>query len=451
MKQPRNLNDLSPQANAVLLAFLAGAAFAIGGLLLYAALYPLTPLTPFAYLIRGCALIFFGLIAAVTSHRYYQSAWKAELDRAARSRTEETFDLFAFDSQDSAAATPPAERIPLTDPALQPHMTRLVEALIQSAPEHDSAIHLLVEVRKVNGKTFILYTHGSPASPGSYTTLVPQDISNAATPLIHYLLRHEGEVPGYEVVLRKSAGAAWSTDFRRLDEEPGPQWADLPRYPLRVFGKGLSLAPRPDTIFRWSHSKNPPSIIAIARKNSDEPFRQVQVTLTNPTPGIILGKGVTSAEQVIEISAGPSTKLWKIETAAFQAIWPEGFDLRCPLTPNSLLDLVNGENSLIFVQGPVSIENPLENLAAEGQTETARGETPGGHPWIEFSYDLGRVQWRQRHYARFVSPSRSFMVTAQCPLSGAEQTFLLSSWFTDSLTEPVSFMRAEAIPVGNQA
>lgn len=320
----------------------------------------------------------------------------------------------------------------LSEPALQQGMGNLIEALIQAAPEHYAMIHLLVEARTADGKTSILFTHGSPVLLDEYSTLVSDSIANAAFQVMAFLLQQDDRIPGIEVVLRKTGGKKWDVDFRRLDELDS-QWPTLPRYPLRVCGYGLSLAPPPDATFRWARNPNPPAIIAAARKPSNAPFKYVQVTLANPGPRISLREGVAKAEEVIQISDGPVTSQWTIETPAFHAIWPAGFDLRSPLASKTHFDLVGVDDTLLFVQGPVPGERLLDGMAAEGQTETGRGKTPAGHEWIELGYEVGGTQWRQRHYARRISPSMSFVITAQCLRSAAEKVFQSSSEFTDSL------------------
>ena len=74
-------------------------------------------------------------------------------------------------------------------PALQQCMGTLFEALIEEPPEHQSMIHLLVEARKTNGSTSILFTLGSPELPGEYSTLVPDAIANGAFHVINVLRR----------------------------------------------------------------------------------------------------------------------------------------------------------------------------------------------------------------------------------------------------------------------
>lgn len=323
-------------------------------------------------------------------------------------------------------------------PALQQCMGSLIEALIQAAPEHYSMIHLLVEARKANGKTSILFTHGSPVLLSEYSTIVPDSIANASFSVIDLLLRQDDSVPGLEVALRKTATTKWDADVHRLDE-PAGQRPSLPRYPLRVCGYGFSLAPPPDTVFRWARNLNPPAIMAAARKSSHAPFRQVQITFADSGPRVLLRDGVAKAEEVIQLSEGPKTSQWVIETPAFHAIWPDGFDLRYPLASRTRFDLLGADDTLIFVQDPVPNEKLLDGMAAEGQTETGRGKTPSGHEWIELGYEVGGTQWRQRHYTRLVSRSMSFVVTAQCLQSLADKVFQSSGEFAESLNPTAKY------------
>jgi hypothetical protein len=68
-------------------------------------------------------------------------------------------------------------------------------------------IHLVVEARKSNGKTSILFTHGSPVVLGESSTMVADGISDAAFRVMDWLLRQEDGIPGFEVELRKTGAA----------------------------------------------------------------------------------------------------------------------------------------------------------------------------------------------------------------------------------------------------
>jgi hypothetical protein len=320
-------------------------------------------------------------------------------------------------------------------PALQQCMGGLFQALIQEPPQGRSTIHLRVEARKANGKTSILFTFGSPELPSEYSTLVPDAIANAAFHVINLLLQEDDRVPGFEVALRQTGGTKWDTDFHRLDEPGGDHWSTLPRFPLRVCGYGFSLAPPPGMVFRWARNKTPHAIIAAARQGTDASFKRVQITFADSGPRILLGEGATKVEEVIQVSEGPNSNQWVIETPAFHATWPEGLDLRSPLASKTRFDLLGPDDAIMFVQGPVPNRNILDEMAADGQTEVGRGKTPSGQEWIELGYEFGGVEWRQRHYTRVASRSVAFVVTAQCLQTHAEQMFRLSSEFTESLSE----------------
>jgi hypothetical protein len=329
----------------------------------------------------------------------------------------------------------------LSEIARMEFMGALVEALIQAAPEHYAMLHLIAEVRKANGRTSILFTHGWPVLLAEYSTLVPDSIANAAFAIVDSLLREDDSFPGFEIVLRKTAAGKWNVEFHGLDE-PGPHWSNLPRYPLRVCGYGLSLAPVPDTIFRWQRNTNPSGIIASVRHgDSKAQAKRVQVMLSDAGHKLVLGEGVAKAEEVIQVSEGPDTSQWMIETPIFRAAWPNGLDFRFPLASKTRFDLVTPDDTLIFVQGPGSNEpNLLETMATEGQTEIGRGKTSNGHEWIELGYEVQGKKWRQRHYVRKISPQQSFVVTAQCPQSIAEKIFHASDEVADSLNKPANLM-----------
>jgi hypothetical protein len=243
-------------------------------------------------------------------------------------------------------------------PALQQCMGGLFQALIDAPPEHYSMIHLRVEARKANGSTSILFTFGSPELPGGYSTLVPDPIANAAFHVINVLLQEDGRVPGFEVILRKNGATKWDTDFHRLDE-PGPQWSTLPRYPLRVCGYGFSLAPPVDTIYRWARNRNPPAIVAAARKGANTPFKRVQIAFTDSGIRTLLADGAATAEEVIQVSEGPGANQWVIETPAFHALWPEGPRLAFPTSfRNAFRSLGHGRRDRFCPRPAVQPEHP---------------------------------------------------------------------------------------------
>lgn len=325
----------------------------------------------------------------------------------------------------------------LSQPPLQQAMGNLVQTLLQAAPAHYAMIHLLVDVRQVDGRASILFTHGSPVLLNEYTTLVSDSIANAAFGLLDPLMRQDASFPGFEVVLRKTADSKWDVQFHRLDE-PGPNWKSLPRYPLRVCGYGLSLAPAPDKVFRWVQNTNPGGIIAAALPaDSQAPQKQVQIILSDTGNRLSLGQGVAKAEEVIQVAEGPDTRKWMIETPIFRTAWPNGFDLRFPLASKTRFDLVGPDNTLIFVQGPATYQTRLlDMMASEGQREFGRGKTPSGHDWIELEYDAEGTKWRQRHYARKISSTDCFVVTAQCAQPKAVPIFQAADEVTESLSAP---------------
>jgi hypothetical protein len=462
MKQPLvNANSISPQVLAVLLGTLAVLTFGAAAMLLYCAVQPfgLSPPPPAVCWIVGTILLLLSVASAFGSYRYSRLPGR---NAAASSIGSLSGSREASAVHDPVAQVPvasPAARKDvngafkapdqpgmkfnmrdalLEQPALQQCMGSLIEGLIQAAPEHYSMIHLLVETRRANGKTSILFTYGSPVLLNEYSTLVPDSIANAAFRAMDLLLRQDDSVPGFEVVLRKTAATKWDADAHRLDE-PDTHQPRFPRYPLRVCGYGFSLAPPPDTVFRWARNLNPPAIMAAARKSSNAPFKQVQITFAESGPRVLLRDGVGKAEEVIQLSEGPKTSQWVIETPAFHAIWPEGFDLRYPLASKTRFDLLGADDTIIFVQDPVSNEKLLDGMAAEGQTETGLGKTPSGHEWIELGYEVEGTQWRQRHYTRHVSRSMSFVITAQCLQSLAHKVFQSSGELADSLHETAKY------------
>lgn len=325
-----------------------------------------------------------------------------------------------------------------TEPPLQQRMGALIEALCSAAPDHYAMLHLLVEARKTNGQISVLFTHGSPVLLNEYSTVVPDSISNAAFSVVDWWLHQDDNFPGFEVVLRKTASRKWDVDARRLDERAA-QWPKMPRYPIRICGYGLSLAPPPDTVFRWQHNANPPGIIASTLNPADpkKSPRRVQVILSEAGHQLGLGHEVEKAEEVIQISEGPRAEQWTIETPIFRTVWPAGLDLRYPLASKTRFDLLGPDDAIVFVQSPVA-DDPqiLDTMRAEGQTEVARGKTSAGHPWIELAYEFQGSKWRQRHYARAFSPQTCFVVTAQSLRPAAEGIFRASDDVTNAVNSP---------------
>jgi hypothetical protein len=322
---------------------------------------------------------------------------------------------------------------------MQP-MNALVQTLIQAAPRYCSVLHLIADVRTENGRSSILFTHGSPLEPAAYTTLVPDNIAHASFAVIDRMLRQDAVFPGFEILLRKTSPENWNVKFHRMDQ-PDPEFSDLPRCPLRLCGYGLSLVPLVGTTFRWMRNVNPPGVIAAAGGSDPQgPFKQVQVILADAGNKLVLGQGVTKAQEVLEVAEGPDARKWIIETPQFRAVWPNGLDLRSPLASRTRFDLVGPQpdGTLVFVQGPrCADERVLDTMAAEGQQEVARGKTSAGHPWIELRYDSQGTLWRQRHYARTLSQQTCFVVTVQCPQAAVEKIFPAADELADSLAQPL--------------
>jgi len=323
---------------------------------------------------------------------------------------------------------------------LKQPMNALVQTLIQAAPRHSSLLHLIADVRTENGRSSILFTYGSPLEPAEYTTLVPDNIAHASFAVIDPMLRLDAVFPGFEILLRKTSPENWNVKFHRMDQ-PSPEFLDLPRCPLRLCGYGLSLVPLVGTTFRWMRNVNPPGVIAAARGSDPQgPFKQVQVILGEAGNKLALGQGVTKTEEVIEVAEGPDARQWIIETPLFRSVWPNGLDLRSPLASKTRFDLVGPQpdGTLVFVQGPRwGDERILDTMATEGQQEVARGKTSAGYPWTELRYDVQGTLWRQRHYARTLSPQTCFVVTVQCPQAAADKIFPAADELADSLAQPL--------------
>lgn len=320
----------------------------------------------------------------------------------------------------------------LANPNLQRTMGVLIEALLQSAPSHYAMIHLVAETREANGKTSVLFTLGTPVLLNQYSTIVPDKVANAAFAIVDAMLRQDSGFPGFETVLRKTADAKWDVKFHRLDD-PGPDW-NLPRYPMRVVGYGLSLAPAPDTVFRYVRNSTPFGVVISADPGDPKlPLKQVQVMLSDGDPQVALGEGVGKAEEVVQVAEGPKTTHWTIETPAFRTVWPVGFNLRYPIASKTRFDLVGPENALIFVQGPILNQELPASMAVEGQTEVAKGKTAAGHDWVELAYEIQGSPWRQRHYWHRLGQKNCFLVSAQSLRAASEKVFQAADEVTEGL------------------
>jgi len=461
MSQTGKPAGISPTVMAGLLALLGFGLLAAGAVLLYCGVQPFgtSAPPPAMCFLGGGVLALLGCAALYGCYHY--SKQLAPAPEPALSPIPPSTSIAPAPPQSVAAAAaaasnghvppPPVPAPPeppsglagalLREPELQKRMGGLVEALIQSAAGKSTVIHLVVEARNIDGNVSILFTLGSPARPDEYSTLVSDRVSDAAFGVMDFLLQQDEHYPGFEAVLRNKDLPSWDSDFHGLDE-PGPQWENLPRCPIRICGHGLSVAPRPGSIFRWSIHPDPPGIVAASGKSAEGPFRQAQVILGDAGPRVALGYGVGRAEEVLEVSEGPVTSRWTIETPMLRLIWPEGLQLRSPLASKTSFDLVGTDDAMVFVQGPVTGDRLLEGMAAQGQTEIGRGKTPAGHDWIELGYEFGGAPWRQRHHLRADAGSASFVITAQCLETAAEYTFAAAGEVTDSLentskTKPV--------------
>lgn len=338
------------------------------------------------------------------------------------------------------------ESLLLNQPQLQGTMGNLIDALVKAAPAHYAMIHLVADVRKANGKTSVLFTHGTPVL-NEYSTLVPDAVANAAFALVDALQKQDDAFPGFEIVLRKTGVTNWNLEFHGLNER-GVKLRNLPRYPIRLCGYGFSLAPVPGTAYRFMHNANPFGVVVSARLSespvSKAPVKQLQIVLSEAEPKVVLGQGVTKAAEVVQVSDGPASKQWMIETPMFRTTWPDGLDLRYAFASKTRFELVGtgAENTIVFVQEPAESEHAderiLDTMATDGQSEVSRGKTSAGHEWIELAYEFEGKQWRQRHYKRSLKPGKYLVVTAQCMLPFTGKVFLASDEVTDLLQAPIS-------------
>jgi hypothetical protein len=162
--------------------------------------------------------------------------------------------------------------------------------------------------------------------------------------------------------------------------------------------------------------------------------KKLQIDYSENKFEVRLAEGVAGIEQVLEACEGPFYLGWTIETPAFWVSWPALLDLRSPLASQTRFEFVDDFDSLVFIQGPFKVDDiSLGELAGEGQTEIGRGNSPAGHKWVEFAYQVEQDLWRQRQYLSLASADVSFVVTAQCLKERTKEIFASADVVVDSL------------------
>src|SRR5262249_24542804 len=90
----------------------------------------------------------------------------------------------------------------------------------------------------------------------------------------------------------------------------------------------------------------------------------------------------TTSESLLFVDKqdGPADKQWRIETPQFCFVWPPTFAIRFPAASKTMFDLVQPDNSLIYIQGPLAKDHfDINDVAVQGQTVVQQGSEPC--PW----------------------------------------------------------------------
>jgi len=183
----------------------------------------------------------------------------------------------------------------------------------------------------------------------------------------------------------------------------------------RITGFGLIVVPvwpsRVDLV-----TTDPAALRISAASGIDGQPRLAAVVRGGETAVADLGEGVESLAQLAEVTRGPDSREWRIETPVYSIGWPEGFAVEPPAdTGGSLFDLHGADGMLIWLQGPFDRRDlpPVNELAAPGQQLT------GVHSGtdleaVELAYEHDGEDWNQRHYL-IPFAEQVLVVTAQAP------------------------------------
>jgi hypothetical protein len=180
-----------------------------------------------------------------------------------------------------------------------------------------------------------------------------------------------------------------------------------------VAGFGRTLVP--NTPCRLIQSPGPPPTVIASHYH---PRGLKRATLSFPevgNPRWDLGPGTASLAEVLDLIEGPAQVYWTIETTLYSVRWPADFTFYSSgARQPPVFELHGPENTLLWIQGPLSIDKLPEphNLVAPGQTLQREGELSGTR-WVELAYTHEGVAWRQRHYLAVSWPDAFVLLTAQ--------------------------------------
>lgn len=121
--------------------------------------------------------------------------------------------------------------------------------------------------------------------------------------------------------------------------------------------------------------------------------------------------GEDASDPVADIIEGPPKAEWWLEAGLYAIPLPAGWTALATGHVSPAFDLVRQPDRTVFVQ--TARNRPtLDGLAAPGQSVVQR-RTDDRAEWLELSYVLEGVAWRQRH--ALMRSTLPVMVTAQAP------------------------------------
>jgi hypothetical protein len=177
----------------------------------------------------------------------------------------------------------------------------------------------------------------------------------------------------------------------------------------RLSGYGWTLLPRAP--FRFQRAANHPRAVIAIHQAPGGP-RRAMLSFDDDAPVVQLDDGVERLDEVLELSAGPASDHWRIETSVYSIRWPDMFAVQSTAEPPGF-DLVGPNEAMVFLQGPFDPRNlpPLTEMASPGQVVHRLGAN-----WVELDYQKDEAPWRQVH--RLVGYGDDVVVvTSQAPES----------------------------------
>lgn len=188
----------------------------------------------------------------------------------------------------------------------------------------------------------------------------------------------------------------------------------------RLTGFGMTLIPI--WPYTFERPEQAPGTVSVTRW---EGHTAHTVVITGPAeaPAIRL-TNAQSADEVVEVLAGPAEHVWRIETSPFSVEWPEGFAIDSPPAGDDSTPflLFGPDGSVIYLQGPRGHDRipPLTQLIAPGQTLVDHRSEPAFEV-VELAYQHDGTAWRQIHHLVALTDTHGLVITAQSPATHTTQ------------------------------